>query len=371
MPRNSYLDEVELALRTSAAMMERLKPIWARVMGRASTDADDNFFAQGGTPEKARELFAEIEKECGRKLQAFQVVQAQTLGELAELLEAPDTPEFPTITLLREGREEPAIFVTHGLGSDVLDLYQTAHHLDISNSVYGLQAKGSDLKSEPLRSVAEMADFFMTAIRKTRAHGPYFLIGYSFGGVVMYEAARRLVEKGEHIGFLGMIESYPYRDFLSGGQKLQMKGRLLKRHANILSRIPMNKKIGYLTHGVERDAYGSWDDKGNAGRRPPNVKFAEADRRRQCEELALKSYRPERYEGKIHFVRAQEGIASFPASSRGAWGKWVREIVTDVTPGDHFQILSQHYEGLAAILSKRLKGALSENLLRETRRRPQ
>ncbi len=355
-----------MALGTSVAMMERLKPIWARVMGRASADADDNFFALGGTPEKAQELFVEIEKECRRKLPVFTVVQAQTLGELAELLEAPDTPEFPTTTLLREGSEEPAIFITHGLGSNVLDLYQTVQHLDVSNPVYGIQAKGSDLKSEPLSNVQDMADFFVDAIREVREHGPYVLIGYSFGGVVMFETARLLAQIGERVAFLGMVESYPYRDFLPGAEKLKMKMQLMQRHSRILSRIPMKQKIGYLTSGFERDRYVSWDDRGNPGRRPPNVKFVDADRRRQAEELALKSYAPEPYEGKIHFVRAAEGVASFPASPSGAWAPWIHESVTEVTPGDHFQILSRHYEGLAAVLSRQLKPVLNE-----IRRRPQ
>jgi thioesterase domain-containing protein len=365
------LDEVELALPTSAAMMERLRPIWARVLHSASADAEDNFFALGGTPAKARDLFAEIEKECGRKLPVFTVVQMPTLGQLAELLEAEDTPQFPTVTLLRDGRQEPAIFFTHGLGSNVLDLYQTVKHLDISNPVYGLQAKGSDLKSEPLSKVADMADFYVAAIQKTRPHGPYFLIGYSFGGVVMFETARRLTAKGERVAFLGIVEGYPYREFLPTSEKLRIKGNLLKRHASIFSRIPMNKKIGYLIKGTEREAYSSWDDNGNPGRRPVNVTFADADRRRQGEELALKSYTPEYFDGKINFVRAEEKIASFPASPRGAWGTWVREIVTDITPGDHFQILSRHYEGLAAILSRRLKETLSGNLSSKTSRRPQ
>jgi thioesterase domain-containing protein len=352
-------------------MIERLKPIWARVLRSPSADAGENFFALGGTPAKARELFDEIEKECGRKLPVFTVMQAPTLGKLAELLEAEDTPQFPTVTLLREGREEPAIFFTHGLGSSVLDLYQTVTHLDVANPVYGLQAKGSDLKSEPLSKVSDMADFYAAAIQKTRPHGPYFLVGYSFGGVVMFETARRLTAKGERVAFLGIVEGYPYREFLPTSEKLRIKGNLLKRHATIFSRIPMNEKIAYLTKGTAREAYSSWDDSGNPGRRPVNVTFEDADRRRQCEELALKSYTPEYFDGKINFVRADERIASFPASPRGAWGTWVREIVTDITPGDHFQILSRHYEGLAAILSRRLKEALSEIRSSESRRRPQ
>jgi thioesterase domain-containing protein len=352
---------VELALGTSVAMMERLKPIWARVMDRASAGPDDNFFELGGTPAKAQELVDVIGKECGRRLPAFTVMQAPTLGELADLLEAPDAPEFPTVTLLRAGLDGPAVFVTHGLGSNVLDLYPTVQELDIPNPVYGIQAKGSDLKSEPLSKVADMADFFVEAIQKMQANGPYFLIGYSFGGVVMYETARLLTAMGERIGFLGMIESFPYRDFLSSGQKLRMKGQLAKRHATIVSRVPLKNKIEYLTSAAARDAYVSWDDKGNPGRRPPNVEFAHADRRRQSEELALKSYRPERYDGKVHFVRAAEGSASFPTFPADAWKPWVRDSVTDVTPGDHFRILSEEYKGLATVLSGRLKQALKSD----------
>jgi len=347
-----------LALKTRVAMMERLKPIWARVMGRESADADDNFFALGGTPAKAQELFDAIERECRRKLPVFTVVRAQTLGELAELLEAPDAIEFPAVTLMREGRQEPAIFITHGLGSNILDLYPMVQHLEISNPVYGIQAKGSDLKSEPLSNVQDMADYFVEEIRKTREHGPYVLIGYSFGGVVMFETARLLTQIGERVAFLGMVESFPYRDFLSSTEKLKMKMQLMQRHGRILSRIPMKQKVEYLTSGFERDRYVSWDDHGNPGRRPANVKFADADRRRQYEETALKSYQPESYEGKIHFVRAQEGVASFPASPSSAWAPWIGGSVTDVTPGDHFRILSEHYEGLAAILTKQLKQAL-------------
>jgi acetoacetyl-CoA synthetase len=360
-----------LALPTSMAMMERLKPIWARVMDHAPADANANFFALGGTPEKARDLFAAIEKECGRKLPVFTVVRAPTLGELAELLEAPETPEFPTVTLLRDGTAEPAIFVTHGLGSNVLDLYQTVKHLEISNPVYGVQAKGSDLKSEPLSTVRDMADFFVAAIQKIQPRGPYFLVGYSFGGVVMFETARRFTEKGERVGFLGIIEGYPYRDFLPTAEKLRMKGQLLKRHGAILSRIPTSKKIGYLTKETEREAYVSWDDSGNPGKRPANVTLADADRRRQCEELALKSYQPGYYDGKIHFVQAQEKISSFPGSPRGAWGTFTREIVIDTTLGDHFQILSRYYEGLAKILTRRLKETLRETSAGEVPRRPQ
>ena len=59
------------------------------------------------------------------------------------------------------------------------------------------------------------------------------------------------------------------------------------------------------------------------------------------------------------------------SSPRGAWGTFAREIVTDVTPGDHFQILSRHYEGLAKILSRRLKEALDDPSLTKDGRRPQ
>ncbi len=50
--------------------------------------------------------------------------------------------------------------------------------------VYTFQARGVEGSEEPLISVREMADSYIAAIRNVRPHGPYVLIGFSFGALV-------------------------------------------------------------------------------------------------------------------------------------------------------------------------------------------
>src|SRR5262249_35989434 len=42
---------------------------------------------------------------------------------------------------------------------------------------------------------------------RLQPRGPYFLIGYSFGGWVVFEMAQQLVREGEQVGFLGLIDT--------------------------------------------------------------------------------------------------------------------------------------------------------------------
>jgi thioesterase domain-containing protein len=52
---------------------------------------------------------------------------------------------------------------------------------------------------EPASTVAEIAAEYVALIRQVRPHGPYLLAGYSFGGLLAYEAARLLREAGETV----------------------------------------------------------------------------------------------------------------------------------------------------------------------------
>ena len=58
-------------------------------------------------------------------------------------------------------------------------------------------------------TVAEMAANGVAAIRRTQPRGPYHLVGYSFGGLVAFEIARRLKLAGEDVALLGLIDA-PY-----------------------------------------------------------------------------------------------------------------------------------------------------------------
>jgi len=55
--------------------------------------------------------------------------------------------------------------------------------------------------------VDEVARMNLAAVRKVRPHGPYRLLGYSNGGVIAFEMARSLLEQGETVEELVLLDS--------------------------------------------------------------------------------------------------------------------------------------------------------------------
>ncbi|MGY2063603.1 thioesterase domain-containing protein, partial [Nocardia gipuzkoensis] len=46
-------------------------------------------------------------------------------------------------------------------------------------------------------------------ILSAQDEGPYYLLGWSYGGIVAHALAQRLSERGKRIGFLGLMDSRP------------------------------------------------------------------------------------------------------------------------------------------------------------------
>ena len=74
--------------------------------------------------------------------------------------------------------------------------------------LYAFQAKGTDGYSMP-QDLDEMVAHYVDCIRKVQPRGPYVIGGYSFGGLIAMEMARRLDEEGEEIRHLVMFDTYP------------------------------------------------------------------------------------------------------------------------------------------------------------------
>ncbi|WP_163579364.1 thioesterase domain-containing protein [Gracilibacillus saliphilus] len=74
--------------------------------------------------------------------------------------------------------------------------------------MYAFQARGMGGKTMP-HLFDEMVDHYYNCVRMIQPNGPYFFGGYSFGGLVAMEIARRLKAEGEEILHLIMFATYP------------------------------------------------------------------------------------------------------------------------------------------------------------------
>jgi thioesterase domain-containing protein len=72
---------------------------------------------------------------------------------------------------------------------------------------YGLEPIGVDGREAPRSSVPEIASSYVAALRAIQPHGPYFVGGHSFGSWVAYELAQQLLDLGEPIERLVVLDT--------------------------------------------------------------------------------------------------------------------------------------------------------------------
>lgn len=355
---------------STSSLAETLTPIWERVLQRSPVGPEDNFFDLGGDSLLAVELFSEIEKVCGRQLEPVTIYCAPTIASLAAILENPAAPRFPALLQLKAGEEGPPIFLAHGLAGTAMDFFQLVKFVRTRQPIYGLQAKGADGLDEPFDRIEDLAQYHLDAIRELQPHGPYYLIGYSLGGLVALEIAQRLTAHGEAVALLAMLEAYPHPRFLSLGKRVRLVRLLLTHRATTVGRLPLRDALAYIFRPSERQVYVSRSNNGN-GSKPAPVGASHTpamERARENGYRSLTRYRPRYYPGVIRFVRA-EILTDFPDDPRTIWSHLSRKLQVETVPGDHLGILGTHYESLATVVSRFLAEASSQQSNAESIRR--
>src|SRR5215470_3163506 len=181
------------------ALVDLLTPIWERVLARPAIRLDDNFFDLGGDSVLALALLIEVQKRTGRKLPIRAFYDAPTIGAMSELLQEGPWPEFSPVVLVQTGNQAPALFIA---GPDTIAAWIRSRH-----RIYSL---GEGRNEDTSSSVAELAQVYLSAIDRVESGGPYLLAGYCFDGLIMFEVAHRLLERGDAVARLVLIDTYPH-----------------------------------------------------------------------------------------------------------------------------------------------------------------
>lgn len=121
----------------------------------------------------------------------------------------PVKQSFRSKSVLLQGRTvpgQPALFLLpDGAGS--LFSYISLPSLPSGIAVYGLDSPFHNSPIDYTLSFSEVASLYIEEIRSIQPKGPYILGGWSLGGIHAYETSRQLIEQGETITSLIMIDS--------------------------------------------------------------------------------------------------------------------------------------------------------------------
>jgi thioesterase domain-containing protein len=121
-------------------------------------------------------------------------------GEPALLVDL--RPELPAAAAKR-----PPFFCVHAIGGAVLSYRDLALRLGGEQPFYGIQAAGL-AGGRAVDDLPAMAAQYAAAVEAVAPHGPYLLGGWSFGGVVAFEMARQLRQRGRPVALVALFDSW-------------------------------------------------------------------------------------------------------------------------------------------------------------------
>jgi len=188
-------------------MERQMTNLWEEVLEVRPIGVQDNFFDLGGDSLLAAQLFARIEKNLGTRLPLSRLFEAQTVEQLANLLRSPAGVPQASLVAIQAGGSRPPLFAVHGHSGEVLFYRELSVRLGPKQPFFGLQAQG--LKGALASCTIEaMAASYLSEIRSVQPTGPYYLVGYCFGGLVAFEMAQLLHAQGEHVALVALFDTY-------------------------------------------------------------------------------------------------------------------------------------------------------------------
>ena len=184
-----------------------LVDLWQQILNREQIGIQDSFFDLGGDSLLAIRLMDLIHQKFAQELPLSSLFINPTVAGLAIALNPNEPLQGSPLVPLQPKGSKPAFFCVHPIFGVVLPYHALAQQMGLDQPFYGLQPIGIDGKQPPHTQIEEMAAYYIKAIRQVQPQGPYFLGGWSFGGLVAFEMAQQLHQAGHRVALLAVIDT--------------------------------------------------------------------------------------------------------------------------------------------------------------------
>ena len=239
----------------------RLVGLWCECLKLPDVSVQSNFFDLGGHSLLAIQLVSRLNEEFQRSISLLDFFDRPTIEGLAARLDmmhaggqGATRNMSGRLLEIKSGTGIP-FFSVKGAG-DVGGSYETfASALAADQPFFGFpDLDFPDIASGDVApSVEALASRCIRAIKAIRPRGPYYVGGYSFGGVVAFEIARQLLEAGEEVPLIAMLDSGVPGHFEARGVTAfaRMRSRLVSlRVRAVMLAYTWKMLIGYARDGI-------------------------------------------------------------------------------------------------------------------------
>jgi acetoacetyl-CoA synthetase len=339
--------QVQLTNESSDNLESLITGLWEDVFGFSPIGLQDDFFQLGGNSLHAARLVARIRALTGRTLPLESFLYAPTIERLARLVRVGEIVSSSTLVFLREGTRERPLFIVHSMSGTLLELWALVRKMDCHCAVYGIQGRGLREGEVPNSRVEDMAADYIQQIRSVQPQGPYALAGFSMGGLIALEMAQQLLQCGETVELVALLDTQVDEQCLTLQDWLSHQRRRVELELREIRARSWRERAGYI-----RLKAGHWVDRLRviAGKAPKDSIVDEQKLRgvlnlspRQRKiilslRVAMAAYRPKTYSGKVTFFRAGIPNPHWPDPLR-IWKGVCRELEVVEVPSGHSDLI--------------------------------
>jgi thioesterase domain-containing protein/aryl carrier-like protein len=320
-----------------ALLVAQIRSKIARALGAKETqlETDCSLFQLGVDSLMALELRNRLTSDLGVDVPVARFMVGPTIAEIADLLLSAEQElalqRAPTVEQPASDEKDPrdwsflvpvcvvgakpAFFWVHGDDSYGF----LPRYLGSDQPLYGLVHQSQDGTPARYTEVDTIAASYLKEIRTVQAEGPYYLGGFSFGGIIAFEMAQQLKKQGQEVAFLFLLDSqFPGADIsdpaLQSRDPRPVRDEIY-RHLHNLTKLGFQERLTYvLVRGWEqingrtlgiRNSFKKLICKFNLtmGRGIPIAlrSFYILGIYRQ----ALRNYAPQRYAGAMFYVKCE------------------------------------------------------------------
>jgi thioesterase domain-containing protein len=368
----------------------RIGKIWEEVLGVTPIPHNLDYWDLGRGGRRLLRILDRIREESGLDLPLPTVYEAPTIKSFAKWILEGKTATFSTLVLLKAAKsDQPPLFIVTGISGLALELFQTGRAINYAGPIYAIQPRGFGDNERVYDTIDEMVDHYLEVIREVQPHGPYLLSGYSIGGFVAVEMARKLEAAGEPVPFVGLLDSHPFEGYwpfhtwLSFMLRYSARtirrgvGACLKRE-NRKPRVRAKGDPSGARHGAQGLDSGRAVGKIGQFLKRFTIRFSDPRSRGYATRFSyytrglpaaiqrvtdngfilVGEFRPSAYDKKMVFFKSELGDEA-QCNPLKVWTRYFPHLEVRMTPGDHRSML---HGSNATVLA----GEISECIARET-----
>jgi thioesterase domain-containing protein/acyl carrier protein len=344
---------------------KRLAEIWQQVLDIDMVGRLDDFFELRGDSLAATSLAAEIEATFGIRFAPGDIISLSTVAKQARAV-APSTLSYaarvpPYMVVGRAEGSKPPLFMVHGAAGFSFFKREFLDAVGQDRPIYLFQAPGLDDRTEPLKTVEEIASAYIQSLREIQPMGPYHLAAMCAGSFIALEMCNQLADSGQSVARLILLDPQRVPDALV--RRYPTPPRNLQGIRSFASRILWACRgllDPFKREQIRRAKILKRQEKIRSRRRGEQVDLVPPEERSYSPEKmlaasmrlyeALRTHVPRRYSGKaaIRWTKKKARNISF-------WQDYLGSIDFELCDGRHTEMFAEQIVETAGFVRKVLE----------------